>query len=139
MDTLRPGICIHTQFRFNTWIAVPTLYINNDELMLRALKREMTEGVRSKSVYVRHKARVGIVFDVVSLDEVLHAVQRTPLHPLQLYNVRLEKIHLNQNGNLSWSAELQNIEKFITRVYQSRISCVKIKICNFNLVYEYCV
>ena len=85
--------------------AVPTLYVDDDELVLRAFEREVAEGVGSEPVHVRDEARVGVVLDVVSLYEVLHTVQRTSLHPLQLYDVRLEKVHLWQGRSLGVAIE----------------------------------
>ena len=54
----------------------------------------MAEGLRSESVHVRDKARVGVVLDVLALDEVLHAIQWTAVPALQLNDVRLEEINL---------------------------------------------
>ena len=62
--------------------------------MIGLLKSEVAKGLRGESVDVRHKARVGVVFDVATLDEVLHRKERVPLSLRQLYDVRLEEIHL---------------------------------------------
>ena len=59
----------------------------------------MAERLRGQSVDVRHKTRVGVVFDVASLDEVFHSKQWTALPLLELYYVRLEEVHLRDIGD----------------------------------------
>lgn len=55
----------------------------------------MAESLRRQSVDVRHKAGIGVVFDVASLNEVLHGKQWTALSLLKLYDIRLEEVHLH--------------------------------------------
>ena len=43
------------------------------------------------------KARVGVVLDVVALDEVLQVEQRRPFAVLELQHVHLEDVHLTEN------------------------------------------
>ena len=73
-----------------------TLNINYNQLMVGLLEREVTEGLWSESIDVRDKARVGVVLDVATLDEVLHGIQWTTLPLLKLNDVRLKEIHLQE-------------------------------------------
>ena len=73
-----------------------TLNIDNNQLMVGLLKCEVAEGLRSESIDVRDKARVGVVFDVATLDEVLHGVEWTTLPLLKLNDVCLKEINLQE-------------------------------------------
>lgn len=53
------------------------LNVDNHELMVRALEREMRERLRRESnVSVLDEARVRVVFRVVAVDEVLEMIER---------------------------------------------------------------
>ena len=71
-----------------------TLDIHNDELVLGPLEGEVAEGMRSESVHVGHESRVGVVFDVISLNQVFYTVEWTTFSTFELYYIRLKEVHL---------------------------------------------
>ena len=52
-----------------------TLYVDNNQLVVGLFKRKVTERLRCEAIDVRDKTRVGVVFDVATLNEVLHGVE----------------------------------------------------------------
>ena len=64
--------------------------------MSRSLESEVAKGVRSQSVHVRYETGIGVVLDVFTFNEVLHAVERAALAMLELYDVSLEEINLKR-------------------------------------------